>query len=203
MTRENILFTIIGVLLGFIVGFMFASAMNQRYGPGAPVPIAGSQNLPADHPPIGSPGAGAGAGANPQGMQAEVTASLDRARSEPNNFEAQMRAAELYYQIQRYDDAIGFLLKANQIKPDNYEAVVALGRVNLDAENYETAEKWYKAALLKKPNDVGVLASLAFTALQRGSATEAETAIANLEKVDPNNADLSQFRERLATLKGK
>ena len=202
MTRENILFTIIGVLLGFIVGFMFASSMNQRYGPGAPVPITGSQNLPADHPPIVSPGAAPGAGAaNPQGMQAEVTASLEQARSEPNNFEAQMRAAELYYQIQRYDDAIGFLLKANQIRPDNYETIVALGRVNLDAENYETSEKWYKAALLKKPNDVGVLASLAFTALQRGNATDAEKAIANLEKVDPNNADLSQFRERLATLK--
>lgn len=197
MTRENLLFTIIGLLLGFIVGFMFASTMNQRYGPGAPVPIA-RQDLPSDHPPINQ----GTAGANPGGMQAEVSASLEKARTEPNNFEAQMRAAELYYQIQRYDDAIGFLLKANQIRPDNYEAVVALGRVNLDAEHYETAEKWYKAALLKKPNDIAVLASLAFSALQRRDAAEAEKAIANLEKVDPNNVDLPHFRQRLAGLKG-
>ncbi len=112
-----------------------------------------------------------------------------------------MKAAELYYQIQRYDDAIGFLLKANQIKPDNYEAVVALGRVNLDAENYETAEKWYKAALMKNPNDIGVMASLAFTALQRGDAKAAEEAIAKLEKADSSNVDLPQFRERLRALK--
>ena len=30
MSRENILFAIIGVLLGFIVGFMFASSMSQK-----------------------------------------------------------------------------------------------------------------------------------------------------------------------------
>lgn len=197
MTRENLLFTIIGLLLGFIVGFIFASTMSQQYGPAAPTTMAGTQNLPPDHPPIGS----STAGANPQAMQAEVTASLEQARNEPNNFEAQMKAAELYYQIQRYDDAIAFLLKANQIRPDSYEAIVALGRVNLDAEQYETAEKWYKAALLKKPNDIGVLASLAFTALQRGDAKAAEQAILNLEKADPTNANLTQFRERLANLK--
>lgn len=195
MTRENLLFTIIGLLLGFIVGFIFASTMSQQYGP-TPMPMAG-RNLPADHPSIGS----GGASTNPQGMQAEVSSSLELARAEPNNFEAQMKAAELYYQIQRYDDAIGFLLKANQIKPDNYEAVVALGRVNLDAENYETAEKWYKAALMKNPNDIGVMASLAFTALQRGDAKAAEEAIAKLEKADSSNVDLPQFRERLRALK--
>ena len=31
MTRENLLFAIIGILFGFIVGFMFASVMNQKY----------------------------------------------------------------------------------------------------------------------------------------------------------------------------
>ena len=52
MTRENLLFAIIGVLLGFIVGFIFASTMSQRYAPGAPAAAPSAQNLPADHPPV-------------------------------------------------------------------------------------------------------------------------------------------------------
>ncbi|MBA3257060.1 MAG: tetratricopeptide repeat protein [Pyrinomonadaceae bacterium] len=195
MTRENLLFAIIGILFGFIVGFMFASTMSQRSAPVA-ASTADNRNLPANHPQVQS-----GGSKNPQQVFAEVQEAISKARNEPNNFEAQMKAAELYYQIQRYDQAIEFLLKANQIKPDSFEAAVALGQVNLDAEHYDTAEKWYKAALMKKPDDKGVLASLAFTALQKGDAREAEEAIENLEKIDPSNQDLPQFRDRLASLK--
>ncbi len=190
MTRDNLLFVIIGVLFGFIVGFLFATTMSQRYGPGAPAALS------SDHPP----GANAGA-SNPGNMQAEVTAQLEKARSEPNNFEAQVKAAELYYQIQRYDPAIEFLLKANQLRPDDYQTVVALGLVNLDAGHYDVAEKWYRAALIKKSDNVAALAGLAAATLGKGDAKAAEQAIANLEKVDPTGEDLPRFKNRLASLK--
>jgi len=196
MTRENLLFAIIGVLFGFIVGFIFASTMNQRYGPGAPTALSSGQ-LPADHPPVGPNAAAPNSG----GMQAEVSAQLEKARNEPKNFEAQIKAAELYYQIQRYDPAIEFLLKANQLKPDDYQTLVLLGVVNLDAHHYDVAEKWYRAALLKKNDDVVVLAGLSAAMLGKGDAKAAEKAIANLEKVDPSSEDLPQFKDRLASLK--
>lgn len=196
MTRENLLFAIIGVLFGFIVGFMFAGSMNQRYGPGAPAALSRGQ-MQADHPPVGS-----NAGPqNPGGMQAEVTAQLEKARNEPKNFEAQLKAAELYYQIRRYDPAIEFLLKANELKSDDYQTLVALGVVNLDAGHFDVAEKWYRVALLKKNDDVVTLAGLAAATLGKGDAKAAEQAIANLEKVDPTSQDLPQFKDRLASLK--
>jgi len=197
MTRDNLLFVIIGVLFGFIVGFLFASTMNQRYGPGAPAPAVASGQLPADHPPVGGNPAGPASG----NMQAEVTAQLDKARNEPKNFDAQVKAAELFYQIQRYDSAVEFLLKANQLKPDDYSTLVALGLVNLDAGHYEVAEKWYKAALLKKGDDVATLAGMAAATLGKGDAKAAEQAIANLEKVDPTSEDLPNFKTKLASLK--
>ncbi|HUS12345.1 MAG TPA: tetratricopeptide repeat protein [Pyrinomonadaceae bacterium] len=197
MTRDNLLFAIIGVLFGFIVGFLFASTMNQRYGPGAPTAASSGAALPGDHPPVGS-NAGAPASGN---MQAEITAQIEKARKEPNNFEAQIKAAELYYQIQRFDPAIELLLKANQLKPDDYQTLVALGLVNLDAGHYDIAEKWYKAALLKRSDDVVTLSGLAAATLGKGDAKAAEQAIANLEKVDPNSEDLPRFKDKLASLK--
>src|SRR6266446_1750920 len=173
MTRDNLLFVIIGVLFGFIVGFLFASTMNQRYGPGAPAALSSGQ-MPTDHPPVG-PNAGA---QNPGGMQAEVTAQREKARSEPKNFEAQVKAAELYYQIQRYDQAIEFLLKANQLQPTDYQTVANLGMVNLDAGHFDVAEKWYRAAMKMKPDDVMVLSGLCAATLQKGDAKGAEDAIA-------------------------
>jgi tetratricopeptide (TPR) repeat protein len=196
MTRDNLLFAIIGVLFGFIVGFLFASTMNQRYGPGAPAAVASGQ-LPGDHPPLGA-NPGAPASGN---MQAEVAAQIEKARSEPKNFEAQVKAAELFYQIQRFDQATEFLLKANQLKPDDYQTLAALGLVNLDAHHYDVAEKWYRAAILKKNDDVVTLSGLAAATLGKGDAKAAEQAIANLEKVDPGSVDLPGFKEQLAALK--
>lgn len=195
MTRDNLLFAIIGVLLGFIIGFIFSSTMNQRYGPGSPATISSAQNLPADHPPVQS-----GDSQDPQAIFAQVQASMKKAREEPNNFDAQVDAAKLEYQIQRYDQAVEFLLKANQLKPDNYDVVAMLGAANLEGGHYDMAEKWYKIALTKKPDDVGILAGLAYMQLQKGDARAAEKAIASLEKVDPTNQDLPQFRDKLATL---
>ncbi|HEU4873222.1 MAG TPA: tetratricopeptide repeat protein [Pyrinomonadaceae bacterium] len=199
MSRENILFAIIGILLGFIVGFMFASSMSQKMA--SPQGTAASQGMPADHPPVAGGGGGGQSSQDPQAVREQVTASLEKARSEPNNFEAQIKAAELYYQIQRYDQAIEFLLKANQLKPTDYRTVVILGMVNLDAGHYDTAEKWYRAAMKMKSDDVMVLAGLAAATLEKGDATAAEDAIAKLEKVDPSSVDLPQFRDKLASLK--
>ena len=195
MSRENILFAIIGLLLGFIVGFMFASSMAQKNA----MQPATAGALPADHPPVS--GAGGQNAPNPQAMQAQVQASLEKARNEPQNFEAQIQAADLYYQIQRYDQALEYLLKANQLKPTDYKTVVLLGLVNLDAGHFDQAEKWYRAALKMKSDDVMVLAGLAATTLQKGDAKAAADAIAQLEKVDPNSEDLPQFRDKLASLK--
>ena len=193
MNRENILFAIIGLLLGFIVGFMFASSMSQKAAQSA----SASQNLPADHPPLG----GAQAPMDPAAMREQVTSQIEKARSEPNNFDAQIKAAELYYQIQRYDQAIEFLLKANQLKPSDYETVVVLGVVNLDAGHFDQAEKWYRAALKMKQDDARVLAGVAAATLGKGDAKAAEDAIAQLEKFNPSSEDLPQFKQRLASLK--
>jgi len=197
MTRENLLFSIIGLLLGFIVGFMFASSMSQKYGPGTQA-AANSQSLPSDHPPVGGNTAG-----NQGGMQPNVMASIEKARKEPKNFEAQLKAAELYYEIRQFDQSIEYLLKANQIKPTDYQTVVNLGLVNLDAGHFDTAERWYKAALKIKSDDVMVLAGLAETMLQKGDAKAAEEAIARFEKAAPNSEDLPRFKSKLTELKQK
>ncbi len=200
MTRDNLLFAIIGVLLGFIVGFIFASTMSQRYGPSAAPGVAASQTLPADHPPIQG---GGDDQQNPQQVFAQVQAALAKARNNPKDFDAQVTAAKLEYQVQRYDETVEFLLKANQLQPDNYEVLAMLGEANMEAAHYDQAANWYQAALAKKPGDVSLLASLAYLYLQKGDAKGAEKAIANLEKADPSNQDLAQFRDKLASLKSK
>ena len=201
MTRENLLFAIIGILLGFIGGFMMASYINQRdFAARAGTTAAQQgQNLPPNHPPI----AGDQQGEGGQQMLASVQTAMKQARENPNDFEAQVTAAKLEYQIQRFDQAIEYLLIANKLKPDDFDVLAMLGVANLDAGHFDAAEKWYRAALTKKPNDMPTLDGLCAVLLSKGDAKGAEEAINKLAKIDPTNQDLPQFREKLASLKPK
>lgn len=169
MSKENVLFSIIGVLLGFIVGFMFANSVNQRSGTAivSPTvqtgqsPASGNQAVPPNHPALPS-----NAVADQNGTAQpppEIQAVIERARQSPDDFEAQVQAADLFYRIRRYDDAVAFLQRANTLRPEHYETIVKLGNVNFDAERFETAERWYTIALAKNADDVNVRSSLGLT----------------------------------------
>jgi tetratricopeptide (TPR) repeat protein len=176
MTKENLLYSIIGVLLGVIVGYAFATNLNKQMG-AAPPParqmqpapalgqageIGQGAEIPENHPPIPSnDGAAPGEGSSPE------TALLERAQAEPKNFEAQMQAAAVHYRNRRFDEAIELLVVANQLRPESVEAIVALGNANFDAGRYEIAEKWYTAALVKNPKDINVRTDLGLTFLMR------------------------------------
>ena len=196
MNKDNLMFAIIGLLLGFIIGFMVHSVLSQRES--APRgPMQQTQSMPPNHPPVG----GDQAGDTGQQMLASVQTAMKQARENPNDFDAQVTAAKLEYQIQRYDQAIEYLLAANKLKPTDFGTLGMLGVANMDAGHFDAAEKWYRAALLKKPDDMPVLDGLCAVLISKGDTKAAEDAINKLAKLDPTNQDLPQFREKLAALK--
>jgi tetratricopeptide (TPR) repeat protein len=227
MKKDSILVGIIGLLVGLIVGFVFANNINQRGQTGAVVTQQPNAPLPPDHPPIASNG-------QPGGPDmAAVQDAINLAKSDSNNFAAQMKAADYSYQVQRFDDAISFLQRANQLQPDSYDALVQLGNVNFDANRFPEAEKWYTLALEKKADDVNVRTDLGLTFLLRepanldraitefraslardpkhlqtlqnltvaltrkGDAAEARTVLAKLEEVSPGNPAITNLRAEL------
>ena len=200
MSRDNLLFAIIGILIGFIIGFMLANSILTREAAQRAAPLSAAQqagNLPPNHPPV----AGGDQSGDGQQTFAQVQEAMKQAREHPDDFDAQLTAAKLEYQIQRYDQAIEYLLIANKLKPTDFNVLGMLGVANMDAGHFDAAEKWYRAAMLKKPDDIPVLDGLCAVLLSKGDAKGAEEAINKLAKVDPTNQDLPQFRAKLAEIK--
>jgi tetratricopeptide (TPR) repeat protein len=168
MSKDNILISIIGVLLGFIIGFMFANSANQQgMKPRAAATTPSQGNLPPDHPQLPSNAVADQSGASQQGAMPGVQAAIEKARKEPDNFEVQKQAGEMFYKIQRWDEAVDYWLKANKLKPDDYETIVNLGNAYFEAGKYELAEQWYTSALTKNPGDVNVRTDLGTTFMAR------------------------------------
>jgi tetratricopeptide (TPR) repeat protein len=152
MNKQVILFTIIGILIGFTGGFFLANSINRGEMMQQTTQNASLPNLPAtaNQPPFANQN-GAGGGAI-----AQVNEAIERAKNEPDNFEAQYSAANMYYQIDRFDEAVKYYVQANRLLPDHYQTLVRLGNSNYGLKNYVEAEKWYAQALKLKPDDVDV-----------------------------------------------
>ena len=196
MSKENILFIVIGLLVGFMIGFFFANSVNQgalvpqmAASSGMQLPPGSSGNLPEGHPAVPGTGGGGGGGAIP-----EVQAAIDKAKQNPNDFDAQMKAAELYYQIQRFEGAIEYLKKASDLQPDNDDVLVNLGNAYFDAGKYDDAEKSYGKVLAKKPDNIDVRTDYGLTFVFRDKP-DFDRAIAEFKKVlekDPNHVQALQ-----------
>ncbi len=192
MNKENTLFAIVGLLVGLIIGFMFANNVNQKTASVAPAAaVKQNPNMPEGHPDISGM-------SNPSKAvsDTQVQAAIEKAQKEPDNFEAQMKAAEVNYQNEAYDKAIEFLKQANKIKPEDYETIVNLGNATFDTGNYLEAEKWYASALAKKPEDENVRTDLGLTFIFR-ETPDYDRAIKEFEQVLAKNINHPQALQNL------
>lgn len=154
MTRENVLFAVVGLLAGYVAAFHLVVHVNQQAAA-----VAGG----------GAPAA-AEAGALPtnevkerQRLLSAAEAAAQAAREDAKDFDAQSKAAQAYLDAREFEEAIDFLTRANQLRPEDYDTLVKLGHANNAARRFDTAEKWYLAALARRPDDGAVRSELAAT----------------------------------------
>lgn len=198
VSPQSIYLSVIGLLLGFIVGFFYANHYNREAilagaaGPATrPGMAAGSTGgqLPPDHPPVNN--------------EEDLNAALKSADAEPKNFEAQIAAVQTLYRAGRIDDAMRIMQRAIKLKPDDYQATVQLGNLNYDlADNklqqgdkdganpyYLEAARWYEKAMKQNPNDVNVRTDygLTFYFRQPPDLTQAIAAYRQSLQLEPNH----------------
>lgn len=228
MNGKNILIGIVGILVGFIGGFILANSIN-RNAPANTAPNQAAVNAPFGNQQV--------QGQTVTAQMPDVTEALDRAKNEPNNFEAQMKVGDMYAKINRFDKAAEFFAAANRIKPDDFQTLVKLGTASLENNDPQEAEKWYGKALEIKPDDVNVrsdfglsfykrqppdleraikeynaalaidpnheitLQNLTVALLGKKDAGAMETMLARLEKVNPQNSVVPKLKQELELLK--
>ncbi len=190
MNKTGITYGILGIVIGLAVGFFGANYLNRNAATETSIP---SSNLPT----------GAQQVQNPAGQLADVQKVLDRAKAEPDNFDAQIEAGEMYAQIERFDNALEFYERAQKIKPDDFRANVKLGNAFFDAKQFEKAEEFYAKAIEIDPKEPNVRTDLGLTYFLR-EPSDPDRAIAEYKKsleIDSNH-ELT-LQNLLAALKEK
>lgn len=163
---KNILFGVVGLIIGLSVGFFYANSLNRNVDfqqdtvQTTRIDPTQDQQVPnitvKEQPAKG-------------GMLPDIQQTLDKAKNEPDNFEAQIKAGELYFKIKSFDKAEEFYDRANTLQSPKYEEIVKLGNAYFDIGKFEKSEQLYTNALQQKPNDVGVRTDLGITFVERAN----------------------------------
>jgi tetratricopeptide (TPR) repeat protein len=189
MTRENILFGVVGLLLGYVIAFHLVVHINQTR------PDAAGGALPAGHPAL----AGAEGGDEEQRLKAAADAAARAAEASPKDFDAQMKAALSYMDVSEYDEASVFLERASALRPDDLDArsELAVTYFMRTPPQRDRAIAELRRNLETDPTHLPSLHNLTRMLLVTKRIDEAEATLEKLEKVKPDYDQLPQLRDEV------
>jgi tetratricopeptide (TPR) repeat protein len=209
---KNAILCATGIFLGFIIGFFVANGVSRpsatapvkAAAPGATERAAGpldptqqSGPLPEGHPDIGdatgSGGSVGGAAGAPSttaaATSAEAQTAMEKADRSPKEFDAQVSAARVFYNLQDYKKAALYLERALALKPQDFDALVLMGNTKYDEKDFVAAAPFYERALAVNANAPDVRTDYGNTFFMR-TPPDFDRAIAEYRKsttIDPRH----------------
>lgn len=156
--QKQLIFGVVGLIAGLVIGFFGANSLNRK----AMSSSSNSTVAAVDAPPL----PGQQSAVPPGGMQPEVAQALDKAKNEPNNFDAQLKAGQMYAQIANLDKAKEYFDKAAALTPNTFEGNIGVASAYFDSKQFEAARKFYEKALAINPNDIDARTDLGTTYIE-------------------------------------
>ena len=209
MTRDNLLYTTIGILAGFISGYFLHEVMAVRQPPPLAVLQAaqaaaagGSPHMPGAVPP-GAAGT-AGAGMPPSGPAMEdITRLREQVEKNPEDADAVLALANLNYDIANWERARELYERYLQLQPPHPDVLTDLG-VSLRGvgelegalARFEEAQKLQDGHWQSLYNQVVVLA------FDMNDYGRARAVLTRLQALQPGNAEVGRLAQEVAQRSG-
>jgi tetratricopeptide (TPR) repeat protein len=166
--QKYLLGGIAGLILGLTIGFFAANAINRN---------ASLQPSAANTATIAANGQTTTGAVIP-----DVAEAIAKANSEPQNLEAQLKVADMYWKINKFDMAAEFYQRAVEIKPADFALNIKLANAYFEGRQFENAEKYYSKALEIDPANIDARTDLGTTFVER-QTPDLDRAMQEFEKV--------------------
>ena len=169
MNKDNLLFAILGVLFGFVAGFLLQEVMAARQPPRR---SPGDLSVPAGSPPGSADAAGA-AGPGPADAANAPAPGGAPGAGGPGGQPPMAEILQLRTYVQQH--------------PDDADAVLKLANLNYDIQNWTRARDLYTHYLELRPDQPDTMTDLGITLRQLGQFDRALDLFRRAQKVDSNH----------------
>jgi len=181
--------TIVGLIIGLYGGFKIA---NSQYR------LMLEKDLKTS-----IAGATSSAGAPSAGGIEQTRQLIDKARSNPDDIEAQLDAADQFMQISRPDEALPYLQRAQQIDQKDPRALAGLGMASFLTGKYDEAINWASQSLAVRPGNPGASFLLIASYIRTNQKLDvAARMIDDLERSGVDPAMITSIRDELKSATG-
>jgi tetratricopeptide (TPR) repeat protein len=211
--KDNILFLMGGLLVGFVVAYLMFEAMASRQPPRLTPALRaqivdgneagggamGGGEAPAGAAPQAADPAAAGAGAGGGPAMAEIQQLRDFVEKNPNDAAAVRKLADLNFDIQNWQRAQELYAHYLELKPNDTDVMTDLGITYRGLRQFDKALALFDQAKKLDPNHwQSYYNEVVVLAFDLKKTAEAKAALAKLEQMQPANPDVKKLADAVA-----
>jgi tetratricopeptide (TPR) repeat protein len=185
MKTESVAFAVAGMLFGLIAGWIIGAQQAAREAP--PPPPQSMQGRSAGPPPLD---------------EERVAALRSAAEREPANAEPRVQLGNLYFDAERYDDAITWYGEALKLTPDNVNVSTDLGVSYYYTNQPDRALEQFERSLAIDPSHTKTMLNVGIVkAFGKQDLEGAEEAWQRVVQLAPDSPEGQAARRALDSLK--
>jgi tetratricopeptide (TPR) repeat protein len=205
LNKDNLLFLLGGLVLGFIFAFLMFEAMASRQPPRLTAALRSQIAMGDEAAGGGGAAMGAAAEAPPGAAQgggpamAEIQQLREIVEKNPNDVQAVRKLADLNFDIQNWQRAQELYSHYLELKPNDPDVITDLGITYRGLQQYDKAIDLFNQAKKLEPghwqayyNEVVVLA------FDLKKTAQANQVMGQLQQLQPANPDVAKLAEALA-----
>jgi len=186
MNNRQIVFGLVGIAIGFVLGFFTSDLIKKE-----PAPVAAvqgqSDQLPQNHPSM-------------EDMQ-KLQAMQEQAAAHLEDKQVRIALGNAYYDMQRFDAAIKWYEEAVRLDPNNVSVNTDLGTCYLYTNNPQRAIELYKKSLAIDEKHPQSLQNLGFAYFSTANFTDAVTTWEKLLATHPEYTHRAEIQKQIEAAK--
>jgi len=190
MKNRQIIFGLVGIAIGFVLGFFTSDLIKKEPIPVGASPAAAqeqSEQLPQNHPSM-------------EQMQ-KLQDMQQQAAANPSDKEVRVALGNAFYDMQRFDAAIKWYEEAVHLDPNNVNVNTDLGTSYLYSNNPQKAIELYKKSLAVDQKHPQSLQNLGFAYFATANFPDAVTTWEKLLAFHPEYAHRAEIQKQIEAAK--
>ena len=210
VNKDNLLFLMGGLLVGFITAYLFFEAMAARQPPRLTPQlraqiVSGEEGgggmgaaAPVDQAPAGDANAAGGGAQGGGAPMAQIQQLRDYVEKNPNDADAVRQLADLNFNISNWSRAQELYTHYLELKPNDPDVMTDLGITYRETQQYDKALDLFRRSKQLAPDHWQSLYNEVVVLMDLKKNDEAGQVMAQLQKMQPSNPDVAKLAEAVA-----
>ena len=199
MSRDNIVYSVCGLLLGLVIGSFLLGPKLARSKLAGPDQIQSSSSAAVPTPPPESAG-----GAPASGPMEQVRQQLEMLKKQidqnPRDFNALVQLGSMYMDVSKFPQAIDYFNRALAVREEP-SVRTDLGICYKQSGQMDLARDAFRRVATEQPDQWQAIYNLAIVDGEMKDYTDARAQLAKLKQMRPDDPQVTKLEQALAAVK--